>query len=105
VDDSAILVRLTLYGDANLDGKVDTIDFNLLAANFGQSGKSWFNGDFDYSGTVNTIDFNLLASNFSLTLAGKTAGPQRVLVPEPAVWAIFAVASFAAARRKRRSFN
>src|SRR5207244_732209 len=37
VDDSAVLVRITLYGDANLDRTVNTIDFNLLAANFSLS--------------------------------------------------------------------
>src|SRR5262249_24014495 len=59
VDSSAVLMRYTYSGDANLDGTVDTIDFNLLAASFGQSGKSWYNGDFSYNGTVDTVDFNL----------------------------------------------
>jgi hypothetical protein len=60
-----------LNGDANRDRSVDTIDFNLLAANFGQSGRSFSQGNFDYSpgGTVDTVDFNLLASNFGKTLA------------------------------------
>src|SRR5207244_8272236 len=74
-------VRFTISGDANLDGTVDTIDFNLLAASFSQTAKTWFNGDFDYSGTVDTIDFNLLASNFSQMLpAGATASS--ALIPE-----------------------
>src|SRR5207244_357464 len=45
IDSTAVLVRLTKSGDADLNGTVDTVDFNLLAASFGQSGKSWFNGD------------------------------------------------------------
>src|SRR5262249_51229301 len=52
VDSTAVLVRYTLYGDANLDGSVDTVDFNLLAASFSQTGKFWFNGDFNYDTTV-----------------------------------------------------
>src|SRR5204863_3025199 len=58
-----------LTADANHDRSVNTIDFNLLAANFAQSGKTFSQGDFDYSGTVDTIDFNLLAANFAKTLA------------------------------------
>ena len=57
-----------LTADANHDGTVDTIDFNILAANFSQAGASRSVGDFDYNGTVDTIDFNLLAANFSKTL-------------------------------------
>src|SRR5205814_6972586 len=79
-DNPAVLMRYVLSGDADLSGTVDTIDFNLLATNFSQSGKKWFDGDFDYNGTVDTIDFNLLASNFSLSLAAPAAGN---LVPEP----------------------
>jgi len=77
----AVLLRYTYSGDADLSGTVDTVDFNLLAASFGQGSRSWFNGDFDYTGTVDTIDFNLLASNFSLGLPAPSLG---ALVPEPA---------------------
>jgi len=65
---NSIKLLYTLYGDANLDKKVDTIDFNFLAANFSGTGKSWSQGDFNYGATVDTIDFNLLASNFSQAL-------------------------------------
>src|SRR5947208_14301164 len=40
VSGSNLLVRYVYAGDANLDGMVDTIDFNLLATSFSQSGKS-----------------------------------------------------------------
>jgi hypothetical protein len=56
-----------LTADANHDGSVDTVDFNTLAANFGQSG-TFSQGDFNYDGTVDTTDFNLLASRFGQTL-------------------------------------
>src|SRR5204863_8504402 len=49
------LVAYTLAGDANLDLTVDTVDFNLLAASFSQSGKFWENGDFNYDGSVDTV--------------------------------------------------
>ena len=64
VDATAILVKYTWYGDASLDGAVNTTDFNLLAGNFGGASKHWSLGDFNFSGTVDTTDFNLLAANF-----------------------------------------
>ena len=37
------------FGDADLNGKVNTVDFNALAGNFGaSSGKVWAQGDFNY---------------------------------------------------------
>jgi hypothetical protein len=56
----------TLLGDANLDGKVNGTDFNLMAANFNQSvTNGWDKGDFNYDGKVNGSDFVLLADNFN----------------------------------------
>src|SRR5205823_5152748 len=78
-----VTVRRVLYGDADLSGTVDTIDFNRLATNFAQSGKVWYDGDFNYSGTVDTIDFNLLAANFSQSLSAPGEGGLGTLVPEP----------------------
>ncbi len=64
VDNTAVLLRVALYGDANLDGAVNLGDFNRLAANFGSSNRRWSHGDADYNGTINLADFNKLASNF-----------------------------------------
>lgn len=82
VDGTAVLVRYTWLGDNNLDLKVNSVDFNYLAAHFGASGKTWFNGDYNYSGTVDSTDFGFLAANY-----GKTLSPAAALgavVPEPA---------------------
>ena len=35
LDSSSLLVRITLSGDSNLDGKVNALDFNAIATNFG----------------------------------------------------------------------
>src|SRR5207249_5988816 len=55
--------------DSNHDRKIDTLDFNVLAANFGKSGKGFTGGDFNYSGMVDTLDFNLLATKFGAGFA------------------------------------
>jgi len=79
-------------GDANLDGLVDTLDFNSLAFNFGSSGRSWVDGDFNFDATVDTTDFDSLAANFGTALSTRAA--QGATVPEPSglalggVWAI-----------------
>ncbi len=60
-----------LMGDANHDAFVNLADFNLLAANFGQTGRNFGQGNFNYDagGLVNLQDFNLLASRFGMTVA------------------------------------
>lgn len=108
------LVRIILeteYGDANLDGQVNSDDFNVLATSFGGAG-TWATGDFDGSGIVNSDDFNLLASNFGFM----AAGPQPtssflvnqwhdatgVYVPEPAAGSVLMLIGLALSRRGRR---
>jgi dockerin type I repeat protein len=80
LDGSAVFVRYTFTGDANLDGAVTTADFTSLATNFNQSGKSWIDGDFNYDGKVNALDFNAVATNFGQTMSSASLG---TLVPEP----------------------
>ena len=68
-----IEIKYTLYGDTNLDGTVNSVDFGTMAANFGKSGKAWDEGDFNYDGTVNSVDFGLLAGNFGKSIANVPA--------------------------------
>jgi len=82
VDATSVLLRYTLSGDADLNKSVDTVDFNLLAANFGTAGKRWSQGDFNFNTTVDTVDFNLLASKFSQSLpADPGSAPGRPVAP------------------------
>lgn len=74
VDNTAVLLRYTLYGDANLDQRVNLNDFNRLAASFGQTNRDWYHGNFNYDQPqriVSLSDFNLLAGNF-----GQVVGPE-----------------------------
>ena len=68
MDGTTIVCHYTVVGDANLDRAVDTTDFNLLVADFGQTGKTFSHGDFNYNGAVDTVDFNVVAGQFSKTL-------------------------------------
>ena len=122
-DDGAgnVLVRATLFGDADLDGGVSINDFNALAGNFGQAtGKVWVDGDFDYDGGVSINDFNLLAGNFGRTLPASAESWAGLLafaaahndlvafdavtgVPEPTSIGLIAAGATMALRRRRRS--
>src|SRR5437773_9186916 len=73
-----------MNGDANHDRTVDTVDFNILASNFGNTGKIFSEGNFNYDSVVDTIDFNILAARFATTLAppqGPAASAQRSSPP------------------------
>jgi hypothetical protein len=109
VDNTTVVLRSTRYGDANVDGVVNLNDFNILAANFGQLGRYWWEGDFTFDGVVNLNDFNRLAANFGLSAAGTGVTPQdwaalASAVPEPAAaTGVSLVATGAILRRRRRS--
>jgi hypothetical protein len=73
-----VVVLYTYAGDGNLDGAVNSHDFDILAANFGTaSGATWTTGDWNYDGIVNSHDFDLLAANFGATgLSHAAAGEE-----------------------------
>jgi autotransporter-associated beta strand protein len=113
IDTTAILMRDTYLGDANLDGQVNTSDFMILSLHFGQTTNSWGLADFNYDGVVNALDFNAIATNFgSVTLpdapllGSPLDGSPAVLgslVPEPTSLSLLAmgVATLAGRRRRR----
>jgi hypothetical protein len=72
LDDHVSALRF-LVGDANNDGHVNLDDFNILAANFGESNRDFTQGDFNYDGTVNLTDFNVLAGRFGSSVAPAAA--------------------------------
>lgn len=107
VRDEGQVVHLTRFGDANLDGLVNLLDFNALAANFNGTFKYWWQGDFNYDGLVNLADFNLLAGNFNFPALTFEPTPQdwsnlSAAIPEPTITSTLIVAAGAIASRWRR---
>ena len=58
IDNSAVLIKYALYGDANLDGRVNLLDFNRLSSNFGVADRRWSHGEFNFDTRINLFDFN-----------------------------------------------
>jgi hypothetical protein len=67
IDDSTILVRYTLIGDANLDRSVDFADLLRLAQSYGAAGL-WAAGDFDYDQQIGFADLLALAQQYGTSV-------------------------------------
>jgi hypothetical protein len=109
---NAVLVRLTKFGDSNLDGKVNFTDFLRLERGFGKPGH-WAQGDFNYDGLVDRADFRMLYVNFgqSLGVPADPVGASQMQtlntlagiyqVPEPSGVGLVAAGAVLARRRRR----
>ena len=86
IDSTTLLVRFTLAGDGNLDGRVNFDDLIALAQNYNTQNKSFAQGNFDYTanGTVNFDDLILLAQNYNKILATVTLPPATATKAKPA---------------------
>jgi hypothetical protein len=65
-DTNNVLVRMTYYGDGNLDGVVNRFDVSALSQGYsGLAGYvGWSDGDYNYDGQINKNDVSLLAASY-----------------------------------------
>jgi len=70
VDATTVLVKYTLIGDANLDGRVDFDDLVRLAQHYNMTGRTWADGDFTGDGKVDFNDLVKLAQNYNASVPG-----------------------------------
>jgi hypothetical protein len=83
----AVLVRYVLPGDANLDGVINTADFNVLASQFNATSlMMWYQGDFTYNSNVNALDFNALATNFGTPIPADPLANVALAAPLPSLF-------------------
>ncbi|MEM7682230.1 MAG: dockerin type I domain-containing protein [Planctomycetota bacterium] len=93
---AVLAASVALDGDANGDGSVDLLDFDVLAGNFGAGpgfGGGISGGDFNGDGNVDLLDFDILAGNFGASSPGS--------VPEPASVLLLTAGALVLGRRRR----
>ena len=80
LDMPSMVLKPTIPGDANLDGKVDVNDLTIVLSNFGQTaGMDWSTGDFNGDGRVDVNDLTTVLSAFrqQRTQLGRNGGGAR----------------------------
>jgi hypothetical protein len=109
-----VVVRYTYYGDATLDGTVNSADYAKIDNGYLGRLTGWQNGDFNYDGVVNGSDYSLIDNAFnsqgspigsaSTQLASATAqiAGGATSVPEPGVMSLFSVGAVGLLRRRNR---
>lgn len=105
-----VLIKYTYFGDADLNGVVDTAtDFDLYITGMTSGGSlhGWLFGDFDYNGAVDSAtDFDLYITGLTSqggALLSAASPPQISTVPEPGLYAaaLLGFLAFSAARYYR----
>lgn len=114
IDNTAVLFRVTILGDADLDGTVGFVDLLRVAQAFNGAG-TWINGDSNYDGNVDFADLLALARNYGVAALASDVSLDaavaaqfesdwnlaRSIVPEPASLAAVAGMSLLTLRRRR----
>ena len=71
VDVTSILVKYTWWGDANLDGVVDSNDYDMIDTTWllgpDADGYRWAIGDFNYDGVLNSNDYDKIDTAWLLS--------------------------------------
>ncbi len=99
VDETAVLLKFTYVGDANLDGQVDALDYERVDLAIGNAGVfGTAQGDLNYDGVVDALDYEQIDLNIGNGVGSPLAG---IVVPEPgsAVLLVAAIAGLTARRR------
>ncbi len=74
LDELIFNVLQTNYGDANLDGSIDGLDFNVWNEHKFQAGLGWASGNFNGDQSVDGRDFNIwLANRFTPVAAAASS--------------------------------
>ncbi|HUU91178.1 MAG TPA: PEP-CTERM sorting domain-containing protein [Phycisphaerae bacterium] len=105
----SVLAACTWWGDANLDGILDSNDYDRVDTNFARvqqgtvpdGGFRWAVGDFDGDGAIDSNDYDLIDNAFVNSAGGPVSSGAPVPTPEPATLALLAIGALALLRRRR----
>jgi hypothetical protein len=89
-----ILVKFTWYGDANLDGQVDFLDYAFTDTGAAGGGSGWLFGDFNYDATIDFIDYAFIDT-------GAAGFNVHGSLPEPATLGVLVAGGLGLLRRRR----
>jgi hypothetical protein len=99
VDETAVVVKFTYVGDANLDGQVDALDYERVDLAIGNAGVLGVaQGDLNYDGNVDALDYEQIDLNIGNGVGTPLAA---VFVPEPASMALLLAVPALVGRRRR----
>ena len=84
---ASVLVKYTWWGDANLDGKVDSNDYDKIdtAWLLGTPDPRWATGDFNYDGVIDSNDYDKIDTAWLLSGGGVLGGGGPVAASAPGV--------------------
>jgi hypothetical protein len=99
-----VIVGLTVYGDADLNGVANVDDYNEWAYWYNQNppygvAGDWQNGDFDHNGVVNVDDYNMWAYSYSNPGLLPPTDPGNT--PEPGTMILLTLGAAALLRRRK----
>ena len=83
-----VLLKVTYYGDVNLDGVVTAADYTRVDVGFVTGLTGWANGDFTYDGVVDGTDYAVMDNAFNQQ--GPTPSPAALVATPSAVVATVA---------------
>ena len=74
-------ILATFMGDANLDGRVDALDINVIGINWQRTGDClrWSDGNFDGNQDVDALDLNVLGINWQKGIPAVAREPRSPL--------------------------
>jgi hypothetical protein len=99
VDDTTVIAKYTYVGDANLDGQVDSLDYERIDLAIGNSGAlGTAQGDLNYDGNVDALDYEQVDLNIGNGVGSPLAA---VFIPEPTALAPLALLPLLSTRLPR----